>query len=389
MATASDIVSGPKKPASTKEMNDYLRGIYNDPEHPAGFSGASTVYKAVRSEGRYEITQKQIKTWLASQDAYATFKPARKRFPRPKVIVSSKDQTWDCDCLSLKYHTSDNKGFGYILVCVDVFTRYLYTRPLVALQGVRVKEAYEDIFVYNEKPSTVRSDHGSEFVNKTVEQFFLSQNIKHYLTSNEIKTSHGERVIQTLRMRIARLFRARNDFNWIDHLKELTEAYNTSNHTALNSTPSEAMCDTEKTELWHWQYKRNDTATKTGPNLAYEFAVGDRVRISYLRESFHRAYDHSWTKEIYTITHRRMTQGFQKYQIKSWDNEPIVGEFYKEELQKTVLESDADVQYEVESELERRTVGPKGHRRVEVLVKWLGWPKRYNTWIPEGNLTDL
>ena len=134
------------------------------------------------------------------------------------------------------------------------------------------------------------------------------------------------------------MFRARNSFNWIDHLQEMTEAYNNSNHRAVNSTPSEAMCATDKTELWHWQYKRNDSATRTGPNMSYEFQLGDRVRISYLRDSFHRAYDHSWTKMIYTITHRRMHQGFQKYQIKSWDNESIVGEF----LQRGVTENSSD-----------------------------------------------
>ena len=372
-----------------KEIDQYLHSIYYDSKNAGGFTGAGTVYKAVRSEGKHKITLKKIKSWLSAQDNYALFKPARKRFDRPKVIVSSKDQMWDCDCLSMKYHMDDNEGYGYILVCVDVFTRFLYTKPLIALRGVTVKDAYEKIFLHNEEPSTIRTDHGTEFVNKTMKEFFISRNIKHYLTSNEIKTSHGERVIQTLRMRIARMFRAHNNFNWILHLQDLTDAYNNSNHSALNSSPSEAMCSTEKTELWHWQYKRDDKRTKTGPSVPYQLEVGDRVRISFLRESFHRAYDHAWTKMIYTVVHRRMHQGFQKYQIKSWDNESIVGEFYKEELQKAVVEGDDKATYEVEEEIQRRTVGPKNNKRVEVLVKWLGWSKKYNSWIPETQLTDL
>lgn len=372
-----------------KEKQGYLKSIYNDPTHPAGFSGAQAVFNAVKSEGKYNISLKEIKEWLGDQDAYATFKPARKRFPRPRVVVSSKDQMWDCDCLSMKYHSKDNKGFPYILVCIDVFTRFLFTRPLKALQGDNVKEAYEDIFKYNEEPKTIRTDHGSEFVNKKMKEFFLKRGITHYLTSNEIKTSHGERVIQTLRMRIARLFRARNNFNWIDHLQEITDAYNNSKHRAVNSTPATAMCATDKTELWHWQYKRNDTATVTGPNKPFLFDIGDNVRISFLRDTFHRAYDHSWTKTIYVITQRRMTQGFQKYKIKSWQNEPIEGEFYKEELQKVNLPKDGNAPYEVEEILKERTVGPKNNRRKEVLVKWLGWNKRYNTWVPKDNLSDL
>ena len=379
----------PSIPRSETELNHYLKSIYFDANHPAGYTGASTVYKAVKSEGKYKITLKQIKSFLAAQDAYVTFKSARKRFPRPKVIVSSKDQMWDCDCLSMKYHTDDNKGFGYILVCIDVFTRFLFTKPLEALKGINVENAYKEIFITNEKPMTIRTDHGTEFVNKNMKKFFLTNQIKHYLTNNEIKTSHGERVIQTLRMRIARLFRAQNSFNWIDHLQQLTDAYNSSIHSALNSSPSEAMCATEKSELWHWQYKRNDKTTKTGPNLPFQLQVGDRVRMSFLKQSFHRAYDHQWSKMIYTVTRRRMDQGFQKYQVKSWDNEEITGEYYKEELQKVIVQSDETATYEVEEELQYRTVGPKNKRRKEVLVKWLGWSKRFNSWIPESQLTDV
>ena len=55
----------------------------------------------------------------------------------------------------------------------------------------------------------------------------------------------------------------------------------------------------------------------------------------------------------------------------------------------SVCESDDEITYEVEAELKRRTVGPKNNKRTEVLVKWLGWSKRFNTWIPESQLSDL
>ena len=372
-----------------QDINSYLKSIYYNPNHPAGYTGAATVYNAVKQEGKYKITLKKIKHWLADQDSYATFKPARKTFARPKVIVSAKDQMWDCDCLSMKYYTDDNKEYSYILVCIDVFTRFLFTKPLKALRGVLVRDAYTEIFLLNEEPKTIRTDHGSEFVNQVMKSFFKEKRIKHYLTSNEIKTSHGERVIQTLRMRIARLFKASNSFNWVDNLEDVTRGYNDSIHSALNSSPNTAMCSTDKTELWHWQYKRNDSRTKSGPNKPYDFNLDDRVRISYLRDTFHRAYDHSWSDMIYTVTHRRMHQGFQKYRIKEWNNEIIEGEFYKEELQKINMSDSNNPIFKVESVLQRRTVGPKNATRVEALVKWLGWSKRYNTWIPEENLSDL
>ena len=383
------MILSPVTLTSEKNINSYLSSIYFDPKHPASYSGAPAVYNSVKKEGKYKITLKQIKKWLADQDSYAVFKPSRKRFPRPKIVVSAKDQMWDCDCLSMKYYTADNKEFSYILVCIDVFTRFLFTKPLKALRGVQVREAYRQIFNFNEEPVTIRTDHGSEFVNKDMKLFFHQRHIKHYLTSNEIKTSHGERVIQTLRMRIARLFRAQNSFNWVDHLQDVTNAYNQTLHRALNSSPDTAMCATGKSELWHWQYKRNDTVTKTGPNKRFNFELGDRVRISYLRDTFHRAYDHSWSDMLYTVTHRRMHQGFQKYKIKEWNNEVISGEFYPEELQKIDMSGGKEPSFKVEHVLESRTVGGKKDTHTEFLVKWLGWNKRYNTWISERQLSDV
>ena len=162
---------------SEKDINTYLTSIYFNPQHPASYSGAPAVYSAVKKEGKYKISLKNIKKWLADQEAYAIFKPARKTFARPRVVVSAKDQMWDCDCLSMKYYKSDNRDFSYILVCIDVFTRFLFTRPLKALRGIQVRDAYTDIFELNEKPQTIRTDHGSEFVNKDMKIFFNEINI--------------------------------------------------------------------------------------------------------------------------------------------------------------------------------------------------------------------
>ena len=372
---------------SAEDLKSYLKSIYFNSEHPAGYAGALAVYNAVKSEGKYNVTFKQIEEWLADQDAYATFKSAKKKFQRPRVIVSDKDQQWDADTLNMSYYKDSNDGYAYILVCIDVFTRYLFTRPLRNLRGIKIKESLEDIFKYNEPPKSIRTDRGSEFVNTQVREYLQSKNINHFLTNNEIKTSHAERVIRTIRLRIARMMKARHDFNWVKHLQSITSAYNLSKHRSINCSPLEAMCTVPKSKLWHWQYLRNDAATKTGPNSFYKFHLTDRVRVSYLATTFDRAYDERWSKVIYTITGRRMDQGFQKYKLKSWNNDPVFGEFYKEELQKVAGVEDAE--YEIERVMKQRMVGPRNARRREILVKWMGWPETYNSWIPEEDLVEL
>ena len=373
--------------ATEAEVEDYLKSIYYDSRHPAGFAGAAAVYNAVRAEGKYAISLKRIREWLQKQEAYNTFRPARKRFPRPKLVVNDKDAQWDVDTLNMNGMRKFNNDYGYILVCIDVFTRHLITRPLKALTGSEVKAAFEDIFRLNEEPRTIRTDRGSEFVNGVMKTYFLSKKIHHFLTNNETKASHAERVIRTIRMRMGRLFKGKHSFDWVSRLKGVTEAYNRSKHRALGTSPLEAMCVTDKNVLWHWQYKRNDSATTTGPNLPFQFDVGDRVKASYLSKQFDRAYDERWGKMIYTITGRKMSQGYQMYKLKNWNNEAINGWFYKTELQRVVV--DENTRYEVERVIKRRTTGPRNARRKEVLVKWLGWDDLYNSYIPESDLVQF
>ena len=56
-------------------------------------------------------------------------------------------------------------------------------------------------------------------------------------------------------------------------------------------------------------------------------------------------------------------------------DEVLDGTFYEPELQKVSVP--VDKVYCVESVLERRKVG----RRTEALVKWYGYPSKFNSWV--------
>ena len=194
---------------SDRLLNSYLKSIYYDPAHPAGYAGGEKVYQAIKAERKYKVTRKRLMAWLRLQNAYTTFKPVRRRFKRPRLIVSDRDQQWDCDTLNMTYFKDYNNGYAYILICIDIFTRYLITRPLQSLRGAHIKEVFNDIFSLNEKPQTIRTDRGSEFMNELMGAYFNNKKIKHFYTNNEVKASHAERVIKTLRTRIGRFLKGK------------------------------------------------------------------------------------------------------------------------------------------------------------------------------------
>jgi transposase InsO family protein len=375
------------KPADEEAMDGYLKTLYYDTKSAAAFGAASTLYNAVRSEGRYKITLAAVKEWLRKQKAYAFYRKAKKRFTRERVVVSSKNQQWDCDSLSMAFYKKENEGYGYILVCVDIFTRFLHTRPLKTLRAAEAKEAFQDILKTSQKPKSIRTDRGGEFIGSEMKKFLQSSGIKHILTNNELKSSYAERVNRTLRSRIARLIRGKNSFDWLTYLQDLTTAYNNTKHRSIKTTPTIAMRDMASSLLWRRQYL--DPPLVTGRfRTEFALAVGDRVRASYLTGPFHRNHDENWTKEIFTVTHRRLNQGFQKYRVREQNSTPVEGEFYEEELMKTEDGGEA-YEYEVDQELDSRMVGRGANRHRELLVSWIGWSKKYNSWVPERDLVDV
>ena len=62
-------------------------------------------------------------------EIYST--PPRKNFPTNKIIYNHVDEIWSIDSADFSdYKTSNNKGFRYIFVVIDNYSKYLWCIPL-------------------------------------------------------------------------------------------------------------------------------------------------------------------------------------------------------------------------------------------------------------------
>ena len=95
-----------------------------------------------------------------------------------------------------------------------------------------------------------------------------------------------------------------------------------------------------------------------------------------------REYSQKWTGELFKIDTRFRREGVPVYTILDWDGERVDGTFYEPELQPVNI--DPTTEYRVEKILKRRV----RNKRKEVLVRWLHWPKKYDSWIPEADVKD-
>ena len=89
----------------------------------------------------------------------------------------------------------------------------------------------------------------------------------------------------------------------------------------------------------------------------YKFKLGDRVKISYLKNQFDREYSEKCTGEIFIIINKKMNQTIPMYQIKDYNNDIIHSYFYEPELQLAFLVENTIYKIEkIESEKEREFV---------------------------------
>ena len=156
-------------------------------------------------------TKKEAREWLQSQDTYTLHKPTRRRFLRRQVVVYGIDHQWQANLEDLGKLASYNKGFKYLLTCIDVLSRYAWVVPLKDKTGKTLKEAFEVIFKLGRQPIGLQTDRGTEFTNRVFQKFLKENNVHFFTTYNdETKASIVERFNRTLKTKMWKYFTQRN-----------------------------------------------------------------------------------------------------------------------------------------------------------------------------------
>ena len=180
------------------EWKEYLASIYYNVKHPGSYAGPDKLYQAVKKEGKFKIGKYRIRKWLQDQETYSLTRAARRKFKRNRVIVEGMDSMWDMDLADMTQLAKQNDGVKYILVVIDIFSRYTWCEPLKSKEGDEVVRALKRIIEQGRQSKLIRTDKGREFRNKKLTAYLKDIGIHHIVTQNEPKANYAERVIQTL-----------------------------------------------------------------------------------------------------------------------------------------------------------------------------------------------
>ena len=130
-----------------------------------------------------------------------------------------------------------NDGYRYLLVCIDVFSKYAWVVPLKNKTGLSLVDAFKTILSSGRKPEKIITDQGTEFFNKHFKALLKDEDIELYNTYNETKASVVERLIRTLKTRMWRYFTAKKTMRYIDTLPDLVYSYNHTVHPSIKRIP--------------------------------------------------------------------------------------------------------------------------------------------------------
>jgi hypothetical protein len=346
---------------------------YYDVRSPGSYGGIQALYRLMKRNKR-NVTIKQVRDWLAEQDAYSLHKPIRRRFRRRRIYSRGIDYLWQADLVDMSHLANDNDGYKYLLTVIDTFSKFAWALPLKKKDSKNVIEAFERIFV-DRRPLKLQTDKGKEFVNTAFQQKLRDLKVQFYTSQNDdIKASIAERFNRTLKTKMWKYFTHRNTYKYVDILQDMIYSYNNTHHRTIGRAPAFVTSSDEAAIRERMYGPEHDSTTPT-------LKVGDKVRIGKTRHAFEKGYLPNWTEEIFTVIEANATSP-PTYRLQDYGGENIEGTFYDRELQRVVKSNDSE--YKIEKILKTKRV--RGGSR-EYFVKWRGYPDKFNSWVKESDIT--
>ena len=371
----------------TDRTMQVLKDLYEDYTKPHSLGGIQALLDAARTQlGKDNITQSDVKNALSSQRVYTLHRHTRKKFPRRQTMAIGPCKILTCDLADMRNLSRQNDKTNYLLVCVDVFSRYMQVRPLKSKNKTEVASALKSVLNTEDAKGLTHlfTDAGREFVNNTVNGLLREHKMQWYTThSKEIKASIAERHIRTLKERIYKYLTLKDTLRYIDVLPDIVLAYNERAHAGLKGAApldvhrhyTRAQCQ----RLFRQMYARSlnvhikkDLSHASNQNIK----VGDTVRIAARSrtDAFRKGYEIQNTEEIFKIRQIDNRQNIVGYYLEDLSGEEVQGLFYREELVPISLPS--VYPYKILSSRWNRN-----KKQREYLVRWIGYPDKFNSYI--------
>ena len=224
-------------------------------------------------------------------------KPPKKNYSTNKTIIKSIDDTWSSDLLDMNdYSIKNNKGYRYILVVIDNFSKFGWTIPLKNKYAQSITDAFSQIIKSSKrKPNLLETDDGKKYVNKIFSEFLNNHNIKRYSRNTPVGAVFAERFNRTLRNLLKKPVFLAGNANWLSELPSVIKQYNNTIHHSTKMKPIDASKKSNEKLVYS---NLQDRRAKQQP----KYKLGQLVRAADITRVFSKGDSTNWSYKLYTIT---------------------------------------------------------------------------------------
>ena len=257
------------------------------------FPGQTKLYQLAKREG-IQTTVKAVKEFIAKQKISQVFQQQPRK--RGFIVAFHPQERVQMDLVDMTNYSKQNRGYGWILLIVDVFTRYVWAY-MIQRKDVSSVEGALSLYIKKYHPWILMSDNESAFRSQIVQELMKEEHVEHTMVDVGDHKALGviDRAVKTIKDAIFKYMHARNTTRYIDELPRMVKAYNeTPNGGILNIAPAEADTKENTSALQIENYKKE----KVNQKNRLVFHEGDHVRIRNKKGTFERSYDTKYGEQL-------------------------------------------------------------------------------------------
>ena len=362
---------------------DLLRRYHED--FPFSYGGKKHLHDIIN------IKDKDLSNVLSYSDIYTGFQQYRKPKLLPPIRTYGENYLWEADLMFFTHpdFVRANDGYLYILAIIDSFTKMVSLKLLKNKSSTIITKAVDELF-HEYKPKYLRVDAGGEFLSKSFTAMCKRNKVKMYIAMEPIKCAMIERFNRTFKRLLVQIMEFNNSIKWRDFVPQALEIYHNRYHSTLKMSPNEADMPINHNKLlriYLKRYAKFDQIIAKKNKKQTKFQKGQIVKIFSKKNIFTRGYMQNVTKEYFEIydIDRRLSK--DRYFLKDLKGDRVIGSFYEEYLVPFSPPPDGDV-FKLDpnhKDFKRKNIRGVPH----IFVKWLGWPKKFNQWVPENDIRHL
>ena len=318
-----------------KDIERKLNELYYEKNY---LLGRDLLWEVLKSHmpKRDKILRVYVEKWLNQQKVNQIFRRTYQSKGVGVFVPVKPFHDMSVDLIDFTNKPASNKR--YIFVCVDNFSRYLYTEAIKDKTASSCGEAMNKILkkIKGKHPKAdikyILSDDGAEFKGK-FSSLLTANDIRNVRTLAGQPQSNGlvERHNGKLKMILSKM-KYVNGKNWVNNLPKATDVVNTYPNTSTGYTATDALkLDRDGQRKLIENVKKSQKESKTEPPKPLE--VGTRVRIKIPKGKLDKMSDPNWYDQILKIREvvkNRRTGRVVRYRVTGKDDDKL---YTKNDLQ--------------------------------------------------------